>query len=201
MLVMLHRSKMMRHNEIATKIAVTAIAAVALVIRFVFPNVTIDGVALGLIVVAVLPWLASLIKAAEFPGGWKIEFQDVADAAERAVGSASAVPSASKQERSFVVMADDDPNLALVKLRIEIERRLRALAARYGLVASRPLPTVIDDLQGNGYLPAETASGLRDLVILGNRAAHGVPVSPRAAMSAITFAPGILGVLDEKLAK
>lgn len=37
----------------------------------------IDFVALGLIVVATLPWLAPLVKSLELPGGWKMEFAEI----------------------------------------------------------------------------------------------------------------------------
>ena len=58
------------------KIVVTAVAAVALIARIVFPTLSIDAASLGLIALAILPWLAPLIKSAELPGGIKIEFQD-----------------------------------------------------------------------------------------------------------------------------
>lgn len=34
-----------------------------------------DPVTFILLVILILPWLSDLIKSAEFPGGWKIEFQ------------------------------------------------------------------------------------------------------------------------------
>jgi hypothetical protein len=53
--------------------------------RVEFPNLKIDGVTFGLFVLAILPWLSSLIKSFEFPGGWKIEFQDVSKAGEKII--------------------------------------------------------------------------------------------------------------------
>jgi len=44
------------------------------------------------VVVAVVPWFAPLFKSLEFPGGWKVEFQELQKAAIRAeqAGSDSA---------------------------------------------------------------------------------------------------------------
>ena len=43
----------------------------------VLPTLNIDSIALGLLVVAVLPWFADLLDSAELPGGWKIAFTDL----------------------------------------------------------------------------------------------------------------------------
>lgn len=45
--------------------------------HIVWPLLAIDFVALGLIVVATLPWLAPLVKSLELPGGWKVEFAEI----------------------------------------------------------------------------------------------------------------------------
>jgi hypothetical protein len=51
----------------ATGLAVAHIAA---------PGIHIDAVVVALAIVAVLPWLGPLFKSIEFPGGWRVEFQD-----------------------------------------------------------------------------------------------------------------------------
>ena len=54
--------------------------------HIVWPQLAIDAVALALIVIAILPWLAPLVKSLELPGGWKVEFQELQRAASRAIG-------------------------------------------------------------------------------------------------------------------
>ena len=182
------------------KIVVTTVAAIALISHVLFPNLSIDAVSLGLIALGILPWLAPLIKSAELPGGFKIEFQDVKQAAEKvAAGEPAAAAMSSVPEPSFLAIADQDPNLALTGLRIEIEKRLRTLAEKYGLPRNRSLARLIADLQERAILSAEACGGLRDLIALGNQAAHGVEVAPDVAYSAVEYGPRVLQVLDAKL--
>lgn len=65
-------------SETRLKLAVSAAAMGLLVVRHNSPNVVrADSVSLGLLAFAFLPWVSSLIKAAELPGGWKIEFWEL----------------------------------------------------------------------------------------------------------------------------
>lgn len=188
-------------KETWLKVGVSVAAVAALVLRLVFPALKIDAVSLGLLTLGVLPWLSSLIKSAEFPGGWKIEFQDVKDAAEKVTGVAptAIAPAAERPEGKYLLIAQDDPNLALVGLRIEIEKRLRALGQQAGVTRRLPLPRLTEELQERGVLDARAAGGLKDLITYGNQAAHGVQIAPAAALSAIEYGPSVLAVLDGKL--
>lgn len=58
------------------KLLISGIALSALALRIAFPTIKIDGISIGLIILAFLPWCAELIESAEFPGGWKIKFRD-----------------------------------------------------------------------------------------------------------------------------
>lgn len=56
----------------------SAAAIALLVLRLRYPSVVpSDAVSFGLLILAFLPWASSLIKAAELPGGWKIEFREL----------------------------------------------------------------------------------------------------------------------------
>jgi hypothetical protein len=180
---------------------VTALAGLGLIVHVVFPDVKVDAVSLGFLALALLPWLSPLIKSAELPGGVKIEFQDVQVAAEKvAAGEPAANGMVEAQpEPAFVAIASQDSSLAVVGLRIEIEKRIRQLAERAHIPANRPLSQLTHDLQRREILHAEAVAGLRDLIALGNLAAHGREVSPDAAYSAIEYGPKVLRVLDGKL--
>jgi len=102
----------------------------------VFPDLKIDAITLGLLIVAVLPWLTSLIESAKFPGGWEIKFRDLKEAAEQVTSDTEALEIDSAEEITDRVQAyqpQQDSNLALVGLRIEIERRVRAAYSRPSL--------------------------------------------------------------------
>lgn len=184
--------------RIAVKLVITGVALAVIVARFIWPELRVDAITLGLIIVAMLPWASDLVKSAEFPGGWKIEFQDVAKAGAKIEGlDGELEPSVASERPSYVGAADENPKLALVGLRIEIENRIRQLAKVADINATRSLMIVFRDLREGGILQEPSASGLQDLIIAGNQAAHGARVDPAAARWAIEHGPRILGVLDQ----
>ena len=61
---------------ILQKIIVSTLALSAIALNYFRPDLFTATTTL-LIVIAVLPWISSLIKSVEFPGGFKIEFQDL----------------------------------------------------------------------------------------------------------------------------
>lgn len=184
------------------KASISLIALGLLLVRVVFPDLKIDGVSIGLLALAILPWLSPLIKSAKLPGGFEIEFQDVKAAAERVTsGGETQLIATPPSEPSYLMIADQDPHLALTGLRIEIERRLRTLSVRANAPGSRSLSQLTKELQDRDILSAEAAAGLRDLIALGNQAAHGVSVAPEVAHSAVEYGPQVLRVLDSKIAQ
>ncbi len=64
-----------------------AVAAIATA-RVLWPELKIDGITLGLLAVAVLPWLAPLFTSVEGPGGWKVVFRELQQQTEQARGEA-----------------------------------------------------------------------------------------------------------------
>jgi hypothetical protein len=176
-----------------TKIAVSTVAVALVVVRQLRPGF-LDTTDLVVVGVAMLPWLTALIKSAELPGGVKVEFQEVADAMEKAAGDSTAPPMES------VNIPAGDPNLALVAIRIEIERRVRELGKLHGADVRRPLMLVFRDLQAKGVLKEAVLSGLQELVTFGNQAAHGAIVDPAAAHWAAQYGPVVIGELERLLA-
>ena len=180
------------------KIAVSITAVIAVVVRLIWPNIKIDAVAFGLFVVAVLPWLSSILESAKFPGGWEVKFRDLQKAASQVTAGAESTSTATA-EPSFVSIANQDPNLALVGLRIEIEKRLREMAARYGLPERQPLNRIFHELRRREILDPQALEGLDELIIAGNHAAHGAVVQTSVAQWAIEYGPKVLAVLDDRL--
>ena len=75
-------------NHTWLKIIVSILALLAIAAKLEWPELKIDAVVFGLFVVAVLPWLAPLVKSVELPGGLKIELQEIKELAEEAKGGA-----------------------------------------------------------------------------------------------------------------
>jgi hypothetical protein len=171
----------------------------------IWPNLAIDAITLVLIMLAIIPWLAPLIKSLELPGGLKLEFQELQAAGIRAesAGLLSAKPSKKGQEFSFQSISEQDPNLALAGLRIEIEKRLSTLASVYKINNAKGVRPLLNALTENEVLTNEERSILSDMVNMLNAAVHGAIVDKQAAQWAISTGPRLLISLDErvKLAK
>lgn len=189
-------------NNIWLKLIVS-ISAIALIIAHIgWADLRIDVITFGLIVVALLPWLSTLIESAEFPGGWKIKFRDVQAAGSKITEGAPA--SSEKQltpRPAYLELVHLDPNLALVGLRIEIEKRLHALGDKHGIKPQRSLMQCFNELRKLNIFDEKAVTGLEELVKAGTLAAHGAKVEPEVATWALETGPKILGVLDAMLAQ
>jgi membrane protein implicated in regulation of membrane protease activity len=207
---------------------ITAAALLVALAHLIFPSVKIDFVTIVLLLIAVLPWIAPIVKSVELPGGFKIQLQDVKEAAKellrvdtviqpsageiRMEGSAPQATlnakadaeaiSRSSAEAAVISLknvAGTDPNLALVGFRIEIEKRLRELAKSKGLNPSLTLSKILRELRGRELLPPRVGSALSDLISLGNQAAHGDTVDPQTAEWVFEEGPEVLSALDRML--
>lgn len=199
------------------RFAITVGALLVALAHLLAPSLKIDFVTVVLLVVAVLPWLAPLVKSVELPGGFKIELQDVKEAAEaviQAPTATSAVRLGASADIKFEAevirrgeatvaslrnVAGTDPNLALVGFRIEVEKRLRDLAKSRDIDPSRGLSSVFRELRSRELLPGSVVSALDDLIALGNQAAHGRTVDPEAAAWVFDKGPEVLASLDRLL--
>ncbi len=165
---------------------------------------------------------SSGVKNLELPGGIKIELTDTKAATDKVIrglanvslpplkasGKVTVSTTDTNQEKitsedpiSYIrEVANTDPNLSLVAFRIEVEKRLRKLAENYQIKSYRTsLGRLIRELQNRQLFPHELASGLMDLVALGNRAAHGVEVSQNAADWVLDVGSSIILELDNLL--
>lgn len=171
----------------------------------IWPSLAIDAITLVLIVISIVPWLAPLVKTLELPGGWKVEFQELQEAASRAesAGLLAAKPSKKGQEFTFQAISERDPNLALAGLRIEIEKRLSSLAGVHSLNEGRPMGIrqLLNVLTSGNVLTNEERSILADMVNMLNAAVHGATVDTQAAEWAINIGPKLLTSLDERINK
>jgi hypothetical protein len=186
---------------------VVTLVALALALgHLLWPSLAIDAITVMLVATAVVPWLAPLFKSLELPGGWKVEFQEqLRETVERAeqVGllAPPAAPLAPQIEYSFLRLADEDPNLALAGLRIEIEKRLVALAEKHGIeVRGRGVGQLLRLLSDRSILGHQERSILSDLTGLLNSAVHGATVDRKTAEWAMEIGPRLLHALDDRVA-
>ncbi|MHB9073094.1 MAG: hypothetical protein ACYC6G_06180 [Desulfobaccales bacterium] len=179
------------------------------ILHLIRPSLGIDTIFIALLIIAFFPWLLPFLKTLEFPGGVKIEFKDVKEATDKIIkleGKAE-IKTATfgdltvERGDSFLALrhvSEIDPNLGLVGFRIEIEKRLLALANKNNIDTLRkPLSRIVRELQNRELIPIDVSSGLMDLIGLGNSAAHGAEVSPDAANWVLEMGPSILNSLDK----
>lgn len=104
----------------------------------IWPTVTIDGITLGLIVLAILPWVAPIIKSIELPGVGKIELQEMKDQVEELRGqtaSASQKADTALSSKTTPISEGKEPAES-----VSSEQRLLALAAKYDHVRRTQKP-------------------------------------------------------------
>ncbi|MEO0768570.1 MAG: hypothetical protein AAFY72_03920 [Cyanobacteria bacterium J06649_4] len=70
------------------KIFISVVALILVAVRFFKPDIEIDASILIFLGIAVLPWLSSLVKSVELPGGFKVEFQENKSASQPLKSSA-----------------------------------------------------------------------------------------------------------------
>ncbi|MGA9367082.1 MAG: PDDEXK nuclease domain-containing protein [Steroidobacteraceae bacterium] len=97
-------------------------------------------------------------------------------------------------------LAQEFPAMAVVKLRLEIERALRAFAAAHGVTPKRPrsISSVLRDLEERGVAPPSTDEFLKALSIM-NEAVHGLDVDSTAVAHAISVGTTFLAELSSPL--
>ena len=66
------------------KIVVTIVAASLAILHLLFPMINIDLITVSLLALAVIPWVETLFKSVELPGGLKLEFQELRKIEEEA---------------------------------------------------------------------------------------------------------------------
>lgn len=111
-----------------------------------------------------------------------------------------ATPRVEMAQPPYFALLDEDPNLGLAGLRIEIERRLRAIASKRGLNVGRAgIGQLMRVLRTNNAISQGEESVLSDMIALLNGAVHGAEVDPRAAQWAKEVGPRLLAALDEQM--
>lgn len=150
----------------------------------------VDSIAILLLTLAVLPWLFPYLKSLELPGGIKIELKDVQEAIDKLASNDDSEAGAAPQ--------NIDPQLALVALRIDIEKLIRSYQTDIGTKNSS-LSIRVQVLANEGVLSHEVAQGILEIIKLGNAAAHGAEVDKDAAEFVLFKSNSIIKQLEKQL--
>ena len=177
-----------------------SIAAVLLIAcHLTWPTLSIDFVSILLIVIAMLPWLGTLFKAVELPGGFKFEYRNL-EKLEGEIKDAGLLSQKNPgKDEAGDIICKNHPTLRLAFLRIEIEKRIRKLADKNGVPSQKGLRFTCDQLREAGILSAKETSALHDPIGTLNQAVHGIELREDIADWASIIGPNVLASLDIKL--
>jgi hypothetical protein len=187
------------------QIIITVCAVGVALLHAWLPSIQIDAITVTLIGIAVIPWLGTIFKSVELPGGVKVEYQDLEKAAQKVedsglIGPGERLKPMQNHVYSFQTVSRNDPNLALSGLRIEIESRLKKLAENHNVKIHRQgVNALTRALEKVNVLAHEEAAAIRDLLPLLNQAAHGAEVEDSAFGWAMSFGPKVLGALEDRI--
>jgi Domain of unknown function (DUF4145) len=166
----------------------------------------LDGYTLALVGVLVILALHPLLRSAKVAGIGSVEFRDelrAGEATAQRIEAQAKVSAADNGDRRSIrdvhalfdipehlrELADYDPNVALVGLRIELERAVRRVfAVLYPEDETRPLTRMIRALRDRRRIDDEQANLAFAIIRVGNRAAHGEYVTPDDAQEVFSWA-------------
>jgi hypothetical protein len=172
-------------------------------------QIVVDNTSLILLAVMLLsPFIASIKKVKI--GDFEAEIQPdevsrVARQAERSlpIRPERETPLRETDEAATAIrnLAETDPVVALAKLRIEIETRLRRIESRMDPTAAKrnrptPLASIIRKLASQEVFEADLGETIRDVVSICNRAIHGEDIRDVDARQIIDTGAPLLEVLD-----
>jgi hypothetical protein len=124
-------------SRFSLKVIISITSITVIIIRFIKPELHIDMITLGLLIFAAIPWLSELISSAELPGGWKVQFREIADKQnlqEQEIDTLKFIVGhfvADSEHKHLEVLASNDPflfekNPAIEFFKNEL-RRLRSI--------------------------------------------------------------------------
>ena len=184
-------------NRNWVSIAIQGTAALFLLFHLLFPKLRIDGTTLGLFAIIILPWLKEIVKSIKV-GDMEVEFRELQKIRED-MSAAGLLGNPPKQEEMplYISVANDDPKLAIVGLRFEIEAKVKAIAKAKGFEEAMPFLWLIKKLLDSATIDKDQYNVLSRIRVLLNSAAHGVEIDQRKFDWALEIGPKLLSALDE----
>ncbi len=184
-----------------TQYAITISALLIAGAHLIWPKISIDAITIALLIIAVSPWLAPFFKSVELPGGIKVEFPELERVKKEAeaAGLITDKPKIIESRYNFLDVADSHPQLALVELRIELEKALKSLAESNGIQQkNQGISFLMHDLHEKGLVTPQERSALSDMIGTLNRVAHGESLDERASAWVIDVGPQIIDTIKKR---
>jgi len=91
-------------------IGITLAALALIVVRLLRPDLTIDAVTLGLLIIAGLPWLAPYVRSVKLPGGLEVVLKDLEDKAKEASDAAKSARQQAERAEELALDSQKSPS-------------------------------------------------------------------------------------------
>jgi hypothetical protein len=188
------------------QISITLTALLVAIVHIIWPTLKIDSITLTLIIIAIAPWLAPLIKSLELPGGLKFEFKELerVEMAAKAAGLINDKPTHLNKDYAFLEIAEINPSLALAGLRIELEKSLKKLdelnrKEGVAMSARSSISMMMYGLYQKQIITNQERAALADIIGVLNKAVHGEELDYRTTQWVIDIGPQILDSINKKI--
>ena len=191
---------------------VSVICISLIILHAIFPKAPVDTTTVALLVILIFPWLLPYVKTIKLPGGTEIDFKDDVQKLESLSQKSSGIPSKpmrvltsrltpSPSSPSRLELLQTDPNLALASLRIEVETKLREIAAKKKLSVTderTPLRQVLYALHSQKTIRSPEFDMLNIIIDACNRAVHAEKIDTATASEIVSIGESAILYLDSK---
>jgi hypothetical protein len=193
--------------KLTLKIIITITAVGLATVHIIYPKINIDYITVILMGMALIPWVEPLFKSVGLPGGINFRFQDLeileTEAEEAGLISLDNYNNESvtlTPKYDFIEIADKNPELAILSLRIEIEKKLRQLATFNNITtANLSANGILEQLEQKKILNQNESTVLKKMLPLLNRAAHKTVNDKRLSNWVLEKGPSIINNLEKKI--
>ncbi|MDZ4792685.1 MAG: hypothetical protein SGI83_00245 [Bacteroidota bacterium] len=189
------------------KIIITAVAILVAAAHIIFPGIKIDMITVALLAMCFIPWVEPLFKSVGLPGGIQFEFQDLKKIEADAKKAGLITTGNSNNESvtilplyNFIEIAEQNKELALLSLRVEIEKKIREIATAHKIhTVQYSVLRLIGLLKKKNILTEAETIVLENMLQVLKKAANATEHDEREAKWVIEYGPSIINNLEKKI--
>lgn len=193
--------------KLILKIIITVTAIGLATVHIIFPKINIDHITVILMGMALVPWVEPLFKSVGLPGGISFRFQEL-ELLEKEAKKAGLISSDNYNDEVATLapeyelseIADNNPELSLISLRIEIEKKLRSIATSNNIATATLSATgILKQFEQKNILNQNESSVLKKMLSFLDKATHEPVQDVRLSNWVSENGPSIIKNLEKKI--